>query len=83
MACALVCGDVLGLKGFEKKYKSFHYCNTIQAYAGFFGCDGVGYKRIKVYLCIFSRDIPHIIEDWLKPNVSEFLNSNQLGAVRY
>ena len=25
---------------------------------------------------VFSRDIPSIIEEWLKPNVSKFLNEN-------
>jgi alkylresorcinol/alkylpyrone synthase len=27
---------------------------------------------------VFSRDIPSIIEEWLKPNVSKFLSENQL-----
>ncbi|MDQ7863144.1 hypothetical protein RCO48_25160 [Peribacillus frigoritolerans] len=76
VSCVLVCGDEVPSEQFSKKSKTFAIFGfAIDAYAGFIGCNGWDVKDQGLYV-IFSKDIPTIIKDWLKPNVQEFLMEN-------
>ncbi|MFL6559840.1 MAG: type III polyketide synthase, partial [Bacillus sp. (in: firmicutes)] len=77
-ACALVCGDALNLSDFRKKHSSPSILAT-QSTLMPNSLDVMGWdiKNSGLYV-VFSRDIPHIIEEWLKPNVSGFLAEQQI-----
>lgn len=78
IACALVCGDEAGIESFQKQAASPSIIST-QSTLMPNSLDVMGWdiKNSGLYV-VFSRDIPRIIEDWLKPNVSSFLEENEL-----
>lgn len=78
IACALVCGDGVNIEVFRKQNTSPSIIAT-QSTLMPDSLDVMGWdlKNEGLYV-IFSRDIPHIIEDWLRPNVSGFLADNQM-----
>jgi len=73
IACALVCGDSVNKADFGKKVTSPSIIAT-QSTLMPDSLDVMGWdiKNTGLFV-IFSRDIPHIIEGWLKPNVMGFL----------
>jgi alkylresorcinol/alkylpyrone synthase len=78
VACALVCGDASNFSDFRKKRTSPSIIAT-QSTLMPNSLDVMGWDiRSTGLFVVFSRDIPHIIEDWLKPNVSEFLAEHQI-----
>lgn len=76
VACALICGDesdtgkISEISPYIKDTMS-----TLKPHSE----DVMGWevKDTGLYV-VFSRDIPNVIRTWLKPNVDEFLNRNQL-----
>jgi len=77
-ACALVCGDEAIDQSISSKRtlpKIFDVQSTLMPDS----LDVMGWdiKNQGLYV-IFSRDIPTIVENWLKPNVSSFLEKNNL-----
>ncbi len=78
VACALVCGNESDTNDLVHKKTSPSIINT-QSTLMPDSLDVMGWDiKEQGLFVVFSRDIPSIIEDWLKPNVSEFLTSNQL-----
>ncbi len=78
VACALVCGDASNFSDFRKKRTSPSIMAT-QSTLMPNSLDVMGWDiRSTGLFVVFSRDIPHIIEDWLKPNVSGFLADHQI-----
>ncbi|WP_066257032.1 type III polyketide synthase [Neobacillus drentensis] len=78
-ACALVCGDESNIADFRKKATSPSIIAT-QSTLMPNSLDVMGWDiRSTGLFVVFSRDIPKIIEDWLKPNVSEFLAEHQIN----
>jgi alkylresorcinol/alkylpyrone synthase len=76
VACALVCGDEV--KDIRKKNTSPAILNT-QSTLMPDSLDVMGWEiKNQGLFVVFSRDIPNIIESWLKPNVSAFLMENKL-----
>jgi alkylresorcinol/alkylpyrone synthase len=79
VACALVCGDESNIADFRKKATSPSIIAT-QSTLMPNSLDVMGWDiRSTGLFVVFSRDIPKIIEDWLKPNVSEFLAEHQIN----
>jgi alkylresorcinol/alkylpyrone synthase len=78
IACALVCGDLAGINEYRKMSSSPSIIGT-QSTLMPNSLDVMGWElRNSGLFVIFSRYIPHIIEDWLKPNVEEFLGRYQI-----
>jgi alkylresorcinol/alkylpyrone synthase len=85
VACALVCGDAANISDFRKMATSPAIVAT-QSTLMPNSLDVMGWDiKSNGLFVVFSRDIPHIIEDWLKPNVSGFLEENQMeiGQIDY
>ncbi|MGZ4159477.1 MAG: type III polyketide synthase [Neobacillus sp.] len=85
IACALVCGDAVNIAEFRKKRASPSIIGT-QSTLMPNSLDVMGWDiRNEGLFVIFSRDIPHIVEEWLKPNVSGFLADNhmEMGQIDY
>jgi alkylresorcinol/alkylpyrone synthase len=79
VACALVCGDDSYSSDFRKKPTSPSIIAT-QSTLMPNSLDVMGWAiRSTGLFVVFSRDIPQIIEDWLKPNVSGFLGEHQIN----
>jgi alkylresorcinol/alkylpyrone synthase len=78
VACVLVCGDDVDTREFSRKETSPVIIRT-QSTLMPDSLDVMGWdiKNQGLYV-VFSRDIPSIIESWLKPNVQEFLEDNQI-----
>ena len=78
IACVLVCGDAVPIDDIRRCAASPSITAT-QSTLMPDSLDIMGWalKERGLYV-IFSRDIPHIIEDWLKPNVSDFLEQNKI-----
>ncbi|MDQ0197579.1 type III polyketide synthase [Neobacillus ginsengisoli] len=78
IACALVCGDAVNIAEFRKQNTSPSIVAT-QSTLMPDSLDVMGWdiKNAGLFV-IFSRDIPHIIEEWLKPNVCEFLAEHHM-----
>ena len=75
VACALLCGDQSNLRSSHKKNASPKILAT-QSTLMPQSLDVMGWEMKKGGLhVIFSKDIPTIVENWLKPNVAEFLDS--------
>ncbi|WP_108671180.1 type III polyketide synthase [Peribacillus acanthi] len=79
IACALVCGDESNARNYVKSNhvpQILATCSTLMPDS----LDVMGWevKDNGLYV-IFSKDIPTIIESWLKPNVEEFLQDNGLS----
>lgn len=73
-ACALVCGDAIEIDELRAK-KTSPFILATQSTLMPDSLDVMGWDvKNEGLFVIFSRDIPHIIEEWLKPNVTEFLN---------
>lgn len=78
VACALVCGDKTNILDYSKTFilpaiqatKSTIMPNSLDVMGWEVKDDGL--------FVIFSRDIPTIVERWLKPNVTEFLQEQGL-----
>ena len=79
VACALVCGDDSNYCDYRKK-KTSPFIIATQSTLMPDSLDVMGWdiKSNGLYV-VFSRDIPNIIENWLKPNVTEFLTENQVS----
>ncbi|HEY2420697.1 MAG TPA: 3-oxoacyl-[acyl-carrier-protein] synthase III C-terminal domain-containing protein, partial [Neobacillus sp.] len=78
IACALVCGDHVTINEIRIQEASPSIMAT-QSTLMPDSLDVMGWEiKDNGLFVIFSRDIPHIIEAWLKPNVSGFLKENQL-----
>jgi len=78
IACALVCGSNVKFDEFRKQKTSPSIVAT-QSTLMPDSLDVMGWEvKNQGLFVIFSRDIPHIVENWLKPNVSEFLEKNQM-----
>lgn len=76
VACALVCGD--NVQGISKKNTFPTILNT-QSTLMPDSLDVMGWEiKNSGLFVVFSRDIPSIIESWLKPNASTFLMENNL-----
>lgn len=79
IACALVCGDASNFLDFRKKRTSPSIMAT-QSTLMPNSIDVMGWDiRSTGLFVVFSRDIPHIIEDWLKPNVCGFLAEHEIN----
>ncbi|MCM3320851.1 type III polyketide synthase [Cytobacillus kochii] len=78
VACALIAGDESGYLKYQKLPAIPHIYGT-QSTTKKDSLDVMGWdvKDDGLYV-IFSRDIPTIIEGWLKPNVQKFLNQFSL-----
>jgi alkylresorcinol/alkylpyrone synthase len=78
IACALVCGDSSNIDDYRKK-TTVPSVLAAQSTLMPDSLDVMGWdiKDEGLYV-VFSRDIPHIIEDWLRPNVLEFLTKKKL-----
>lgn len=77
-ACVLVCGDEVCNREIYKQNTSPSIINT-QSTLMPDSLDIMGWNITDQGLfVVFSRDIPSIIDEWLKPNVSEFLMANQV-----
>jgi alkylresorcinol/alkylpyrone synthase len=73
VACALVCGDKTNIHPISKK-SSIPSIHTTKSTILPHSLDVMGWEvKDEGLFVIFSRDIPTIIENWLKPNVTEFL----------
>ncbi|EKN69541.1 naringenin-chalcone synthase [Neobacillus bataviensis LMG 21833] len=78
IACALVCGDEAKAEEFNKKAASPGIIAT-QSTLMPDSLDVMGWElRNSGLFVVFSRDIPHIVEGWLKPNVKCFLAENNI-----
>ncbi|NRD80516.1 type III polyketide synthase [Bacillus sp. BRMEA1] len=76
VACALLCGDAIDMRDLCRK-SVYPTIMATQSTLMPDSLDVMGWelKNAGLYV-IFSRDIPRIIESWLKPNVTEFLQNN-------
>ncbi|MED3759327.1 3-oxoacyl-[acyl-carrier-protein] synthase III C-terminal domain-containing protein [Peribacillus frigoritolerans] len=76
VSCVLVCGDEVPSEQFSKKVRHLQFLDS-QSTLMPDSLDVMGWdvKDQGLYV-IFSKDIPTIIKDWLKPNVQEFLMEN-------
>ncbi|CAH0347771.1 3-oxoacyl-[acyl-carrier-protein] synthase III C-terminal domain-containing protein [Bacillus sp. CECT 9360] len=79
ISCALVCGDEVDRKSLSK----LSFVPNILATRSTLMPDslevmGWDVKNEGLYV-VFSKDIPAIIKDWLKPNVEAFLAENQIS----
>ncbi|WHY84382.1 3-oxoacyl-[acyl-carrier-protein] synthase III C-terminal domain-containing protein [Neobacillus novalis] len=78
VACALVCGDDVNHKDICKKGLSPFIIAT-QSTLMPDSLDVMGWEiRNTGLFVLFSRDIPHIVEDWLRPNVKGFLDEYEI-----
>jgi alkylresorcinol/alkylpyrone synthase len=78
VACALICGSDVKHEDLCVKKTAPAILNT-QSTLMRDSLDVMGWDiRDQGLFVVFSRDIPSIIEEWLKPNVSKFLNENGL-----
>jgi alkylresorcinol/alkylpyrone synthase len=85
VACALVCGKEVNFGDLCAKKTSPAIINT-QSTLMPDSLDVMGWDiRDQGLFVVFSRDIPTIIEEWLRPNVSKFLTHNglELAAIEH
>ncbi|ETI70050.1 type III polyketide synthase [Neobacillus vireti] len=76
VACALVCGDAVNYNNIRKKASSPSIIAT-QSTLMPNSLDVMGWEiRNTGLFVLFSRDIPQIVEGWLKPNVKGFLDEH-------
>jgi alkylresorcinol/alkylpyrone synthase len=84
VSCVLVCGDEVPDEQYSRKGRHLKFLDS-QSTLMPNSLDVMGWdvKDQGLYV-IFSKDIPTIIKDWLKPNVQEFLAGNgmDLGDVK-
>ncbi|WP_338470904.1 3-oxoacyl-[acyl-carrier-protein] synthase III C-terminal domain-containing protein [Niallia sp. XMNu-256] len=78
VACVLVTGDEVSRE--LSKLPSIPYIEATQSTTMKNSLDVMGWSiENEGLFVIFSKDIPSIIEKWLKPNVSQFLQTNELS----
>lgn len=78
VACALLTGDAVRREAFQKKASVPRILGT-QSTTLRDSLDVMGWKiKDEGFYVVFSKDIPAIIESWLKPNVSGFLQREDL-----
>jgi alkylresorcinol/alkylpyrone synthase len=79
VACALVCGDKANVSSIHKN-KAYPNILGTQSTLKPQSLDVMGWdvKNEGLYV-VFSKDIPKIVEAWLKPNVIEFLQMLGIG----
>lgn len=78
IACALVCGDAVSVKEITN-LKAIPSIIATQSTLMPDSLDVMGWDiRENGLFVIFSRDIPQIIEQWLKPNVVQFLEEHSV-----
>jgi alkylresorcinol/alkylpyrone synthase len=78
VACALICGNKVSIEDLRTKNTAPAIIDT-QSTLMPDSLDVMGWDiRDQGLFVVFSRDIPSIIEEWLKPNVSKFLTQNRL-----
>lgn len=78
IACALMVGEDVDLNELRNQKTSPGIMAT-QSTLMPDSLDVMGWEiKNEGLFVIFSRDIPHIIEKWLQPNVSTFLENNQM-----
>ncbi|MBM7654863.1 type III polyketide synthase [Neobacillus cucumis] len=85
IACALIIGDKAGKETVSKK-ETIPTIVSTQSTIMPDSLDVMGWDiRNSGLFVIFSRDIPHIIEGWLKPNVISFLSEQQveIGQIKH
>ncbi|WP_462411979.1 type III polyketide synthase [Neobacillus sp. Marseille-QA0830] len=82
IACVLVCGDAcnVGELGHKATYPSI-IATESSLMQGSLDVMGWDVKNDGLFV-IFSRDIPHIVREWLKPIVNHFLENNQISLKR-
>ncbi|CAH2715576.1 Alpha-pyrone synthesis polyketide synthase-like Pks11 [Neobacillus rhizosphaerae] len=79
VACVLVCGDSAVMSDF-KKMETIPSIHATQSTLMPNSLDVMGWDMKDTGLnVVFSRDIPRIIENWLKPNVTGFLKQYNVG----
>ncbi|WP_042457700.1 type III polyketide synthase [Neobacillus dielmonensis] len=77
IACALVCGDDCNLNEFGQK-RAYPSIIATESTLMQESLDVMGWDvKDDGLFVVFSRDIPHIIEEWLKPIVDHFLARNR------
>ncbi len=79
VACTLLSGKKVDRGAFQKLNSSPEIMAT-QSTLLPDSLDVMGWKvKDEGLFVIFSKDIPSMVESWLKPNVSEFLHKNQVS----
>lgn len=78
IACALVCGDASNTEQYCSK-RIFPSISATESTLMPNSLNVMGWELKDTGLFVlFSRDIPQIIETWLRPNVLEFLQKNKI-----
>jgi alkylresorcinol/alkylpyrone synthase len=82
VACALVVGDQVTKRDISQ-LPSYPTVKATQSTTMRDSLDVMGWevKENGLYV-VFSKDIPSIVEKWLKPNVNEFLHANHISMDR-
>ncbi|MFJ7847642.1 type III polyketide synthase [Peribacillus sp. NPDC097224] len=84
ISCVLICGDDAKVEGKSNKDHHLHFLNS-QSTLMPNSLDVMGWDLKDQGLhVIFSKDIPTIIKEWLKPNVEDFLKEEglRLGDIK-
>ncbi|MFF2586321.1 type III polyketide synthase [Peribacillus butanolivorans] len=84
ISCVLICGDEVSAEKFSKKDQHLKFLDS-QSTLMPNSLDVMGWEvKDQGLYVVFSKDIPTIIKDWLKPNVEAFLVENglMLGDVK-
>lgn len=76
--CALVCGDEVDGEFFKRNTMPSVISMQSKLMKDSLNVMGWDIKNDGLFV-VFSRDIPHIIEEWLKPNVVQFLGECKVG----
>ncbi|MED3563334.1 type III polyketide synthase [Bacillus xiapuensis] len=83
IACALICGDEVKIDEFRSRKTSPAIIAT-QSTLMPDSLDVMGWDiRNQGLFVVFSRDIPKIIERWLKPNVNDFLEQHEMNISQF
>lgn len=79
VACALLSGKQVDRSSFQN-LNTVPEIHAVQSTLMQDSLDVMGWKvKNDGLFVVFSKDIPTIIESWLKPNVTEFLHKNRLS----
>ncbi|MGE7601492.1 type III polyketide synthase [Peribacillus sp. NPDC097675] len=79
VSCVLVCGDEAEIAGKSKKENHLHFVES-QSTLMPDSLEVMGWDLKDQGLhVVFSKDIPTIIKEWLKPNVMAFLKKEEIG----
>ncbi|MED1467987.1 type III polyketide synthase [Bacillus salipaludis] len=83
IACALICGDDVNIEHLRSRKTSPAIIAT-QSTLMPDSLDVMGWDiRNQGLFVVFSRDIPKIIESWLKPNVNDFLEQHGMKLSQF